>query len=386
MKNSTRYKIVTILNRIIPKNKRKIFFFDRGLISFNEIELARYLENNNPDHDYKLVFCTNCVDKAKSLFPRNVLVVHSDIRGLYHQLTSKYVFVEQNGHKWVCEPTPRQKIVQLWHGTPIKRVGNLNNSRPWYKYDDAYSLVLATSNYAWQIMKACFDYNNSKRIICPYPRCDAIDRGLTEEQKMVLTGSAASRIILWLPTFRTAYYEEHSCGREDFPILNESNAEVLNHFLIKNNCVLLIKYHALQRKIPLFSNQYTHIKFIQNSDLINQGITLYNLIGESDCLISDYSSVIFDYLLHNRPMVFTDSDFDNYKNQRGFINEELFYNLPGGMASTMSDLIDALNEALTTDPYKAERMQLNRKMNAQVPNNYCRQVLLLVGILNEKEV
>ena len=142
----------------------------------------------------------------------------------------------------------------------------------------------------------------------------------------------------------------------------------------------------MQRKIPLFSNQYTHIKFIQNSDLINQGITLYNLIGESDCLISDYSSVIFDYLLHNRPMVFTDSDFDSYKNHRGFINEELFYNLPGGMASTMSDLIDALSEALTTDPYKAERMQLNRKMNAQVPNNYCRQVLLLVGILNEKEI
>lgn len=80
----------------------------------------------------------------------------------------------------------KAKIVQLWHGTPIKRVGNLNNSRPWYKYDDAYSLVLATSNYAWQIMKACFDYNNSKRIICPYPRCDAIDRGLTEEQKWYL--------------------------------------------------------------------------------------------------------------------------------------------------------------------------------------------------------
>lgn len=111
------------------------------------------------------------------MFPKGVTIISSNW-GLFHQLTSKYIFVEQNGHKWLCKPTRKQKVIQLWHGTPIKKVGNINNHQQWYKYNDVYTCVLAPSEYSWMIMKKCYGYDDIKKIICPYPRCDAIKDNL----------------------------------------------------------------------------------------------------------------------------------------------------------------------------------------------------------------
>ena len=129
--------------------------------------MLKWAISSNYKEHYRFVLYTNCEDIAKKMFPKDVTII-SSYWGLFHQLTSKYVFVEQNGHKWLCKPTRKQKIVQLWHGTPIKKVGSLNNQQQWFKYNEVYTHVLAPSDYSWTIMKKCYGYDDNKRIICPY--------------------------------------------------------------------------------------------------------------------------------------------------------------------------------------------------------------------------
>ena len=65
-----RYYIISLLNMIIPKTSRKLFFFDRGMISFNEIEMIKWAITSNYHDRYRIVLYTNCEDIAKKCFPK----------------------------------------------------------------------------------------------------------------------------------------------------------------------------------------------------------------------------------------------------------------------------------------------------------------------------
>lgn len=159
--------------------------------------MLKWAISSNYKEHYRFVLYTNCEDIAKKMFPKDVTII-SSYWGLFHQLTSKYVFVEQNGHKWLCKPTRKQKIVQLWHGTPIKKVGSLNNQQQWFKYNEVYTHVLAPSDYSWTIMKKCYGYDDNKRIICPYTKRRQFDPAV-HRRKLSVDGCLRSSFCrLWV--------------------------------------------------------------------------------------------------------------------------------------------------------------------------------------------
>lgn len=366
MKDSIRFKLISFANCLVPKNSYKCFFYDRGMISYNEISMLTWASDNQLVKKYQMIYFTNNPTAARKMFPETVKIISNPIKGFFHQLSSKYVFVEQNGHQWMCRPAHKQLMVQLWHGTPIKKVGNLNHTTHWFSYDDVFSRVLAPSEYAWSIMRKCFSYSDNKKIICPYPRCDELLNQNAKDLRKKLGLDDKSRIGVWLPTFRTAYYETHgSNDAPDFPILTENNINILNGLLKRSNTTVIVKMHVLQRRLPFFDTNYSNIIFMDNAALVDMEMSLYSLLGASDCLISDYSSVIFDYLLVNKPIVFTVDDYYSYKDNRGFIDEDMFNNVPGPTAHDVEELVISIESVLTKDAYESERNTLCRKMNKE---------------------
>ena len=92
-------------------------------------------------------------------------------------------------------------------------------------------------------------------------------------------------------------------------------------------------------------------------------LQLYEVIGKSDALLTDYSSVLFDYLLTGKPQGFIVDDIDTYSKSRGFLVENIEDYLPGRLIKSIKELCDFLNDIVAgSDNYLIAREKLKQKI------------------------
>ena len=147
--------------------------------------------------------------------------------------------------------------------------------------------------------------------------------------------SKYSKVIMWLPTFRKSRFQDRNDSNYDekygVPLLeNDNDIERLNLALQKYNELLIIKLHPVQADfIGVFPN-CSNIKLASQGELENEGINFYSMLGMSDALITDYSSVAFDFMYLNRPIGYVIDDIKDYKLGFAFSNalEKNYFFLP----------------------------------------------------------
>lgn len=377
--------LLTILNLMIPKKRDSLFFYDINCISLNEMAMIQYLVEHHLDKKYEISVITNRPDLVSMVIPKEY-VYSNDKHGLWKQLRSKYLFLEQNSHEWSVYRAPGQKIIQLWHGLPIKKVGYLHNPSPLYAYDSVYSHVLAPSPYGWEIMKKCFHYSDHKKIISSPPRCDLMCHKLFNEQYQALGLDPNRKLILWMPTFRNNSTETDRDYHCDFPLLNAERLMMLDEYLDTHGAQLVIKLHSLQKKVELLEQNYKRIFVFENPDLFTKKIDPYSLLGSSDCLITDYSSTVYDYLLLDRPIIFTVDDLDRFLSVRGFIEDDYMSFFCGPCVSTYDHLIHEIEKALAGTDQEANASL--RKKRDQLINSYhdfknCERVFKALSLIDQ---
>lgn len=386
-KQKRRMLLLTILNFLFPKKKNSLFFYDINGISMNEIAMIQYLLQNHLDMKYDIAIITNQPEQVSRIIPET-FVHRNDIKGLLKQLRAKYIFLEQNSHEWSVYRTPSQKIIQLWHGLPIKKVGYLHNPSPLYAYDRVYSHVLAPSEYGWEIMKKCFRYSDYKKIICSPPRCDLLKNTISVEQYQALGLDSNRKLIVWMPTFRNNITETERQYGCEFPLLTEAEIHRLDNFLEENGMQIVIKPHSLQKQINAFKRTYKHIYVLENFDLFIHGLDPYTLLGTAECLITDYSSVVYDYMLLDRPIIFTIDDLENFKSVRGFIEDDYMSFFAGACVDSYESLIVELKKALAhidQDVYDSLRLKRNQCINQYQDFAFCERVFRSLGIIDESQ-
>ena len=351
----------SILNSLFIKSKRNIFFYDQGLISFNEISLVKYISENYKN--YQIYFYTNRKTEAKKILPDSVKIISNKFGWLY-QFVSKYVFVEQNCHRWICKRNRHQFMIQLWHGLPVKKVGYLNNNQRILPYKNLYSHVFAPSDYGWLIMKECFGYLDEQKLILGSPRND--DLYISNELKTIVSKYFSNKFVLWMPTFRNNCYSV-SASKKIFPLVDEKNIFELDSLLENSGVRLIIKLHSLNQKYLWFGEKFKNILFITNDDLTKHNISVYNLIGASRALITDYSSVAIDYICIDKPLIFTVDDIEEFSNNRGLLRTYDLIKITGEKVSDIYELTEAINH-LDTNDFKHS---LERNKVAKIINKYC---------------
>lgn len=149
-----------------------------------------------------------------------------------------------------------------------------------------------------------FNCNEKQVIITGQPRNDEMFK-----ENPIMDGAVrrgADKVILWLPTYRN---EE-----KDFPtpVLTERQALELNEMLKLRNAKLIVKIHPLQ-KLSGEMKKYSYIEFVTQEQLNKSEMTVYSLLRAADALITDYSSVYFDFMMLDRPIGFTVDDIEEYK-------------------------------------------------------------------------
>lgn len=239
--------------------------------------------------------------------------------------------------------------LELWHGvTCVKMIGSIHTDSPEpyvisSKFKEKFiqnhiygDYVLATSHKLRNTMSAAFQIPVEKTIVADQPRNHVLYMNSQELDSFVekfedFDGkklynelkSETRQKVIYMPTFRDA---NPNYIFEAIPDWNEFNC-----FLRENDIVFYLKVHRIT---PLPTNlNYSNIRVIDN------GLDIYPILPLFDRLVTDYSSIMFDYSLIEKPIIIYDFDLDEYahKSRNVFVS---FYNLLEGLseAKTYRDL------------------------------------------------
>ena len=266
----------------------------------------------------------------------------------------------------------KTKLILTWHGSAIKKVGfdspittfNRYNLQVLQMFSKEISYILATSEDDKRKMKSAYRVPSEKIIITGYPRHDFLYNKTTSEINIFKEQQGISKeikkIILYAPTFR-----EDRIAKMPF---SKTDMVALDNFLKENNSILIFKTHVFVKEIDNIG--LDHI-IIPDSYSDPQELLLI-----SDVLISDYSSIMFDFLLiDNKPIISFPYDLEFYKNERGLYYHDYEKFIPAPIVYKISDLIHHLKTIEQWSPeYEEQRRNVNELVNKFHDGNSCKRV------------
>ena len=347
--------------KLFKIQKKIVFETGRGLIDGNPKAVYDYLLNNYSD-EFKIVWL---VDKHTDIsgLRKEDCVYYRTFKSYYHLATARY-WIRSQSLGSLLKKRKGQVYIQLWHGNgAMKRMGyDINNEKSsevmdfvkeWDYYIandelDANHIVSATG-YKGKIEilgMACFDItlklsndlNFKKRVL---------------DELKIKNKDRKKSIILYAPTFRDFDLDKDVV---DVPIENLANLE---------NSIVLVRLHPLVRK------KVNH-KLFKYNNIIN--VCDYpdasDLLAICDVLITDYSSIFYQYSPLNKPIVFYPYDYEAYKELRGGFYLDYENELPGPVCYTKEDLFNVLNDMDNVyKKYEIKHKEFNNRFNYLADGN-----------------
>ena len=370
-----KFKILSLLNRILIKNNKKIVFYGRSKYDSNNHALIKYMINQNYNKKYKIYLVVNNDDDL-SFYDKikNLKSVKGALAGAWHTLTAKYVF-HCYGMGRMKSIIPKSQIVfDLWHGIGIKALPIVADGK---KYSSTSTYILATCDYGKEYFKKCFGYNEEQFYIGGYPRCDALLSNNDTMSKFGINKTNYEKVVIYMPTFRKAPQFRYDDSNIEFPLFNKETFIEFDNYLQKKNVLFIIKPHPAQDSLELLNNlNEKNIKVIKNKDLLEKKTLLYEFVENADILLTDYSSISFDFLRTQKPMGFVIDDIDIYSDKRGFVVDNPMDYMPGEKIKDISGLINFLDDILSgKDEWKEERRKVNDWVNFDKSGDYCKKIL-----------
>lgn len=271
------------------------------------------------------------------------IVVYGSLR-YYYLMSRAGIWVFDTRHEKYLVKKKKTFYIQTWHGTPLKKLGldmdvfNMaGEHRDAADYKDdilhesaKWDLLLSSSRFTSETFRRCFGYKGEV-LECGYPRNDC----LFEEGA---AGPRDRKVILYAPTWRdNRYAGDGWYGYE--PVLDIALMEKA----LSDHYRLVVKLHYLVKKdMSLFPQECIRSGFLT---VVGNETDIAQLYRQADLLITDYSSVMFDFANLHRPMYFFAYDLEEYREQlRGFYFD-FEKEAPGPIVTTTGELIDAIREA-----------------------------------------
>lgn len=316
--------------RAFPINGNKIYvinFTNKGYSDNPKYIIKKILEKSE---NIKIYWKTN---SGKFPDDRIIPVIPHSILDLYHLSTSK-VILSNVRFPLYYKKRKKQFYIETWHGSiAMKKIGFDGNNRNVLSdakvkhFSKSCNLLTSNSLFSNDLYRRAFKYNGRIEMVGT-PRVDALFMDNKQEKlKERLKISSDEIIITYAPTFREK-------GMDGFKPLDYK--KIIEAFQIKLNK----KVKLLFRLHPTKKMNIGDCKpgIIVTDDIMD----LYETLSITDILISDYSSLIFEYMILRRPIIQYIPDYDSYFNTRGVyfnINE-----MPFVQARSTDELVEIIKE------------------------------------------
>lgn len=334
---------------VLPKKKLFVFeSFHGRQYSDSPKAFYRYLREKHPE--------AKCIWAVKKGFEQPFIeagvpyVTRLGVRWLFTMPRAKY-WIFNTRMPWWMKKGKGTIFVQNWHGTPLKRLGldiqevNIADTKTeQYRKEiidesKRWDFLVSPNHFSSEIFRSAFGYDGEVLEI-GYPRNDLLKEPVTDGTKQQIfnyLGLACSdeiQIGLYAPTWRDDlfYRKGHYKFDNVFPFEDVLKANP--------KLVILVRTHYLISDSMDFSKYQNRV--INCSDYPD----IADLYQVADFLITDYSSVMFDFAYTKRPMIFFMYDYDKYKEKlRGFYFDPIGV-LPGSIAYNGQDLLDVVSAEL----------------------------------------
>lgn len=271
--------------------------------------------------------------------------------------TNKWVRVLEKSQFWISNarfPTWVKKpnyvtYIQTWHGTPLKKLGldienvsmpgttTVKYHKNFVREANRWDALVSPNDYSTQIFRSAFGFTNQILKI-GYPRNDELINTRPEDIDAIkeqLGIPLDKKVVMYAPTYRDNQFAEKGKYTFELPFDLDDFRKSFG-----DDTVLILRMHYLISNALDISDYSDFVYDYSNYPNIS------DLYLVSDLLITDYSSVFFDYAYLKRPILFYPYDYHLYKEElRGFyLNYEK--DLPGKIAENSKQLLAEINHAL----------------------------------------
>ncbi|MBO6047567.1 MAG: CDP-glycerol glycerophosphotransferase family protein [Erysipelotrichaceae bacterium] len=328
---------------------------------------AIYEEMLKENLDYHYVWVVKDLERYAFLCENpNTTIVKFGSREYFRAYAKAKYWVVNSKKRTSIFKREGQYYIQCWHGTPLKKIGcdldadksnamlSIEAIHKSYEEDGAkYDYLISPSKFATKVFTSAFRLEDRQDIIIEtgYPRNDILYN--YQESDIVsikerLGLPKDKKVILYAPTWRDNQHQSGVGYTYELPLDLKALYESLH-----DDYVVLLRLHYLVAQ-SLNIDEYSGFLYnVSDCDDIN------DLYLVSDLLVTDYSSVFFDYANLKRPMFFFMYDYESYKHElRDFYID--IDTLPGPVSQTQEDLIADLKQV---DAYKEKYHDLYETFN-----------------------
>ena len=301
-----------------PIQENKIIFssFLGKYYSDSPKYLYEYLYKNFGD-EFEFVWILN---DTKVKIPGNPKIVKRFSFEYYKEIATSKYWVTNGRQAKRLKKRDEQIIVSTWHGTPLKRLGldignihtmNPNIKKDYIKVGRTWEYLISPNRYTTDILKSSFAYDEGEILEYGYPRNDILYNATEEDILKIkdnLNIPTNKKIILYAPTWRDDEYID--VGQINFEL--KLDLARLQEELSDEYIILVRTHYFIANQLDLSPYKGFAFDVCDYDDIAE----LYLI---SDILITDYSSVFFDYANLKRPILFFTYDLEKYENVlRGF--------------------------------------------------------------------
>ncbi|MET1132636.1 MAG: CDP-glycerol glycerophosphotransferase family protein, partial [Aeromicrobium sp.] len=351
-------KALAAVGRALPRRDLVVFESDTGR-AVADSPRAIYEELVDRGAPYATVWSTRSTFRPRDVTTRKV---EPNSPAFHWHLSRARYWVNNQNFGPVVKPAKDTTYVQTWHGTPLKRmqydaVSTTGRAEGYLERVAAktatWSVLLSPSPYATKAFRSAFRYEG-RVLEAGYPRNDVLvteakERGEITRQRLGLRPQ--DRVVLYAPTFRDDVKQGKQFvwdGALEWAPLVEG---------LDENTVILVRRHSVVRGSLRIPPELAD-RVVDVSDYPD----MQDLLCVADVLVTDYSSVMFDYAILDRPIVLFCYDLEHYRDDlRGFYLD-LEAEAPGPIVTTQEELRRALLEAQAHgDAHAARRHEFRER-------------------------
>ena len=366
------YSVFRFIIRIIPLQKI-ILFESNPDVSDNTKPVFDELIKKGINKKYKMVWLLHgCVKNHEKI--HNVHYIEMNRHRFYLFYLKNVSKVIISGNEFIGTNRKGQLVFYLMHGSPIK------DTSSFYKCPSYVSYLITASDYMNEKSSVAMGIELEKCVPLGYPRNDVLSHIQIDLSQYF--GKFKKYIIMY-PTVKQ-YKSGMNLNVKPIPFMDSNdNIQIINSIARENDVLILVKPHFAQIK-NFATKNLSNIKFISDSFFEDNEIGSYELMGACDAMLTDYSSVFYDFLICDKPIGFIWEDFEEFSKNPGLVPYYNELTRCGHKIYSLKDLEDFIDAVCkNSDSLKSERnivCKLANKTNKG--DNTSRVVNFILGQLS----